>query len=98
MQDKNMDRVGESTNPLRSKVNHRLHKTLYITAIVCLVVASCFALLYLTNKSDATADLGIAGEKEAMIQTQMKAVGIEAIPAIDASAPARTETATFALG
>jgi hypothetical protein len=84
--------------------NHRIAKPIFLrfglkqSAIIFLAIASSFTLLYLTTKSDAATGSATLKEKQTMMQTQETPFENVIISTLDASIPARTETATFALG
>jgi hypothetical protein len=91
-------KASESEKTGLPRVNHRFQTALYVTGIICVVIASSLTLLYLTTKSNATTDLATAKEAHRMIQTQKQSYEKAVIATFDAATPVRTETATFALG
>jgi len=72
------------------------HTIFKIWTVAGLCIASLFyGVTLMNNRQQAPAT---AERKETMFLAKQKSVVTDAIPPIDASAPAKTETATFALG
>jgi hypothetical protein len=60
------------------------------------ILAGINIFCFMAGAAPAAGAAGAIKEKGTMIATQMKAQGL--VPPMDRSAPARTQTATFALG
>ena len=72
--------------------HHRDFNRGFILGVTMVLFGGCFFFLEACDKMDGTR------EKETMAMTKMNSVPKVPIPPIDASVPAKTETATFALG